>query len=345
MRFHSVHLASTLLTSCLVGTLAAQSVVVPNANATTRGTGQLNSIIRNAANPRTYQYGVNASELAGVPLGSVITGISLRFSILASNPVSWPAADITWSTYDIYAGAANPTSGWVADPMLNFSAPPVQVRTGPMVLDAGSFSNVVPTAPLPNAWSEFYFDFQTPYLYLGGDLALLFSHPGSNDPVLAQYPETVASSALTYGVGRSQSVYPAGTASAASTFYVMRIHYGYGSGCPGTNNQTPVLVQSGDTQGGLGGQINLQIANAPANGAAALVFGLGTGFTPLPNGCALLLSPLSTLFVFTNAKGRAALSLTVPAAVQASFNVQGAALDAGAPGGYTVTNAVSPTAN
>lgn len=93
----------------------------------------------------------------------------------------------------------------------------------------------------------------------------------------------------------------------------MRIHYGYGAGCPGTNQQTPVLVQSGDTQGGLGGTINLQVANAPATTATAFVFGFGATSVPLPNGCTLLVNPFATTLTFTNANGRAALPLAVPA--------------------------------
>lgn len=331
-----------LCAAALLGSLSAQSIVVPNANATARGTSQLNSIVRNAGNPRTYQWGANASELAGIPLGSVITGVSLRFMVFATNAASWPPADIQWNNYDIYAGPASPIASWVADPNANFASPPQLVRSGPMVLDAGSFTNTSPTAPTPNAWSEFYFDFQTPYLYLGGDLALLFSHPGSTDAATAQYPETVVSSATTYGAGRTQSVYPAGTASTATTFYVMRIHYGYGMGCPGTNNLTPVLVQSGNTTGGLGGTMNLQLANAPANGVGVLVFGLGSASIPTPNGCTLLTNPLSTTLVLTNGKGRAPYAFVVPPAVQAAFQVQAAMLDAGAIGGYTLTNGVSP---
>lgn len=339
---------STLL-SCGAALLAlplfAQSVVVPNANANLRGTSQLNSIIRNAANARSYQYGINAAELANVPVGSVITGVSLRFMVFASNTASWPPADITWANYDIYAGAANPTAGWGGDPFANFSGAPQMVRSGPMVLDANSFTNTNPAAPLPNAWSEFYFDFQQPFLYLGGDLALLFSHPGSTSTATALYPETVVSDANTYGVARVQSIYPAGTASTATTFYVMRIHYGFGAGCPGGSGTPPVLVQSGNTEGGLGGVINLQIGNAPTSSPAAIVFGQGTTFTPLSNGCTLLVNPLATVIVITNANGRAALPFSVPPAVQAAFNVQGAVLDAGALGGFTVTNGVSPSAN
>jgi hypothetical protein len=336
------HHAATLSGLVLLSSLAAQSIVVPNANATTRGTTQLNSLVRNQGFPRTYQYGINASELIGIPVGSVLTGISLRFQAFASNTASWPPADITWSNYDIWAGPANPIAGWVADPMANFAAPPLPVRTGPMTLDAGSFTNANPPSPTPNAWSEFYFDFQVPYLWLGGDLALMFSHPGSNDPATAQYPEVVASNAAAHGAARVQNIHPPGTATAGTNFYVLRLHYGYGTGCPGSNNQTPVLVQNADTTGGLGGTINLQIANTLPNNAVALVFGLGQTAVPLPNGCLLQTNAVGTLLLFTNANGRALHAMTIPAAVQAAFHVQGAALDAGANGGYALTNGVSP---
>lgn len=335
---------SLLSLSLLSAGLLAQSVVVPNANATTLGTGQLNSIIRNLANPRTYQYGINASELAAVPLGSVITGVSLRFSQLASNPAAWPPADITWPSYDISIGAAAPTASWGADPAANFLTPPQQVRTGPMTLDAGVFANLLQPGT-PNPFAEFFFNFQTPYLYLGGDLAMLFSHPGSNDPALAQYPETVASNAALHGVGRSQSIYPAGTATAATTFYVMRVHYGYGVGCPGTGGQTPVLVQNANTTGGLGGNIVLQVANAPA--ASLVIFALGFSQlnVPLGGGCDLLVSPDVLLVQLANTNGRAVQTIPVPPAAVGNFFAQGGVLDAGAPGGLTVSNAVSPSAN
>jgi hypothetical protein len=337
---HRIPTVSCLL---LAGALGAQSIVVPNGNAAVRGTSQLNSIIRNQGAPRTYQYGVNAAELAGIPIGSVITGISLRFQAFASNSASWPPADIVWTTYDVWAGPATPIATWGADPMANFAAPPVHVRTGPMTLDAGTFVNLNPPAPTPNPWSEFYFDFQSPYLWLGGDLALLFSHPGSTSTATAQYPEVVVSSAATYGAAIVQSIYPPGTAAASTTFYVMRIHYGYGAGCPGSANQTPVLVQNADVTGGLGGTIRLQIGNTLPNIAVALVFGLGVAAAPLPNGCTLLTSPAATLILFTDGKGRAAYQMTIPPAIQAAFNVQGATLDPGAAGGFALTNGVSPT--
>lgn len=331
------------LLAITTGALCAQSVVVPNANATTLGTGQLNSIVRNAANPRSYQYGINASELAGVPIGSVITGISLRFMVFASNSASWPPSDIVWNNYDIFVGPAAPTATWGADPNLNFSAPPLQVRSGPMTLDAGALVNLN-VAATPNPWSEFYFNFQTPYLYLGGDLAMLFSHPGSTDAATAQYPETVASNATTYGVARVQSIYPAGVASTATTFYVMRIHYGYGAGCPGSAG-TPVLVQNGNTTGGTGGNISLQVANAPATSIAVFALGFTPLSVPIGNGCTLLTSPDVLMLQITDSKGRATQNIPVPPGAVASFFAQAGILDVTAPGGLTVSNGVSPSAN
>ncbi|MFO1077434.1 MAG: hypothetical protein U1E73_06885 [Planctomycetota bacterium] len=145
--------------------------------------------------------------------------------------------------------------------------------------------------------------------------------------------------------GRKMTKRSAGTATTVTTFYVMRIHYGFGTGCPGTGGQTPVLVQSGNTEGGLGGTINLQIANAQPGSAEAIVFGLvGLGL-PLPNGCTLLVNPIGLVIVFANANGRAAWPFSVPPAVQAAFLVQGAVLDPGAVGGYALTNGVAPSAN
>lgn len=334
----------TLIAAVTASTLSAQSVVVPNANATTLGTGQLNSLVRNAGNPRSYQYGINQGELAAVPIGSVITGVSARFMVFSGNSPSWPLTDLTWTNYDIFVGPANPTASWVADPALNFASAPQAVRTGPMTLDANVFTNLAVTGT-PNPWAEFYFDFQTPYLYLGGDLAMLFSHGGSTSAAIAQYPETVASNASVHGVARSQNFYPAGTSSTSTTFYVLRVHYGYGAGCPGASGTAPVMVQNGDTTGGLGGTIRLQVGNAPA--AVPVVFALG--FTqlsaPIGNGCNLLVSPDVLLLQISDANGRARQTVPVPPGVTASFFAQGGVLDAAAPGGLTVSNGVSPSAN
>lgn len=336
---------STVLFPALTAALLAQSVVVPNANANVGGGGGTNTLIRNANNPRTYQQGINASELTGIPVGSVITGVSLRFSISASNPASWPPADVSWTSYDIFMGPANPTASWVADPMLNFASAPQQVRTGPVTIDANSFVDTA-VLPAPNPFADFYFDFQNPFLYLGGDLAILFSHPGSSDTANAPFPETVASNAATHGVSRSQSIYPASsaTATAAASFYVMRVHYGYGTGCGGATG-TPVLVQNANTTGGAGGNIRLTIVNAPASSLCVYALGFTQLSVPISSGCTLLVSPDVLLAELADTKGRAVTNVVIPPAVTGAFFAQGGVLDPTAPGGLSVTNGVSPSAN
>lgn len=341
-------LRSHLLHSVLAAaSLSAQSIAVPNANAGVVGSGQLSTIFRNVLNPRTYLWGANAVELGGMPAGAVITGVSVRMWVSTLNTPSWPATDITWADYQILIGPAAPLAGWGPDILGNFTSPPHLVRSGPMTLPAASFTNTNPAAPQPNAWSDFYFDFQSPYVYTGGDLGIVFSHPGSTDSTSPQFPETVGSDANTYGTARVQFVHPASaaTASSATTFYVMRIHYGYGSGCPGTGGRTPVLVASGDTTGGLGGTIVLQVGNGVPLSGAVFAFGFGTANQLLPNGCSLLLQPLVSSFSALDGDGRALRFFPVPPGILGTIDVQVGVLDPGAPGGFTVTNGVAPSAN
>jgi hypothetical protein len=341
---HPLAITNLLLVSCMSAGLLAQSVVVPNSSATVGGTGGTNTLLRNAGQPRTYQQGINASQLTGIPAGSVITGVSLRFSSSASNPVSWPPADISWTAYDIFMGPANPTASWVGDPALNFAAPPQQVRGGGVVIDAGTFADIA-TVPTPNPFGEFYFDFQNPFPYAGGDLAILFSHPGSTDTANPPFPESVASSAATHGVSRSQSVYPSTSATAmlAASFYVMRIHYGYGAGCAGATG-TPVLVHNANTTGGAGGNLRLTLVNTPPGSLCLFALGFTQLSVPLGGGCTLLTSPDVLLAALSDTKGRAVHNIPVPPAVTGSFFAQGGVLDPTAPGGISVSNGVSPSA-
>lgn len=326
--------------------LTAQSIVIPAANAAARGTTQLNTLLRNSGFPRTYMYGLSAAELANVPVGATITGLSFRFQIFASNAASWPTTDITWNDYQIHVGPCVAPATFTGNLLTNFTSTPLQVRSGPMVLPAGTYTNTSPSAPNPNAWGEFYFDFKQTYTYTGGDLGVLLSHPGSTDATTAQYLDSLTASPTTFGAAYTQSVYPASsaTAAAATAFCVVRVHHGYGTGCPGSNGGTPVLVENQDTSGGLGGTILLAVNNGPAAGLSAAVIGTGRISVSLGNGCSLWTTPLVTLTVPLNALGRGVQSLSVPPGVFGTFNAQFAVIDAGASGGFTTTNAVEPSA-
>lgn len=333
------------LTATLAAGLTAQSVVVPNASATAAGTLVLNNPLRNSGNPRTYMMGINASQLTGIPIGSLINGISMRAGLTATNAAVWPANDVTFNDYEIRIGDAIPPASWTSAFLSNFVGTPTLARDGVMVVQAGAFTNGNPTAPTPNAWGTFFWDFQTPFVYTGGDLGIQLTHPGSNDPTSIFFEQVVSNSAV-HGQAITYAAFQAATASSVNyAFCVVRIHYGYGpaGGCPGTGGLSPNLVQSENTTGG--GTIHLQIANAPANAPAVYIFGLGRATIPLQNGCDLLMSPVATAFVPLDLNGRHDMLLNVPPGVVAMFNAQALVLDAGNAAGFTLSNGVEPQTN
>lgn len=333
-----------VLPAVLASAIAAQSVVVPNTSAATSVTTVLNNPLRNAGNPRTYMMGINAAQLAAIPPGSLITGVSMRAGLTTTNPAIWPSTDVTFNDYEVRIGDVLPTASWTSTFLNNFVGTPTLARDGVMVVQAGAFPNVNPSVPVPNEWGTFYWDFQVPFLYLGGDLGIQFTHPGSNDPTSIFF-EQVPSNTAVHGQAITYAGFQAPTASTMNyAFCVVRIHYGYGpvSGCPGTGGMTPTLVQSGDVTGG--GTIHLAVANAPANSIALYVWGVGAASIPLPTGCTLLTAPITTTLALLDANGRFDQQLNVPPGIVASINVQVAVLDSGNPAGFTLSNGVTPSA-
>lgn len=336
-----ISILSAAMLAASAGALVAQaSIVVPAANAAARGTGGLNTITRNNLNPRTYMLGINASQLTP-PANAVIVGLSFRANVSASNTATWPPVDTIWPNYDISIGPAIPTATWTTTFATNFSATPSVVRAGPMLIVANSFANnpALP-APQPNPWGDFYWDFQTPYPYSGGDLGILMSHPGSNSTVLAMYVDYVANNSAAHGVSYSGTGYNVATG-AVSSFCIPRVHFGYGKGCPGTNNMTPVLVQDQDITGG--GTVKYAIGNGLAGAPSVYTFGSGRTNISIGNGCTLLTVPLVTLSATLDANGRHGLALPVPAGIQGMVHVQSFSLDAGGSGGLTSSNATELT--
>ena len=317
--------------------LFAQSVVVPAANATVAGISGLNTLVRNAGNPRTYMLGINAAELSGLPVGDMIVGVSFRQ--YNGGATTWPPTDVLWTDYEVSIGPCVPTASFTTTFATNFLVPPVLVRDGAMVLPANTFSGVGTVKP----WGEFYFNLQTPVPYVGGDLGILFSHPGSTAATNC-FLDNVASNAAAHGVAVSGAAFQSPTGTVGAAFCIARVHYGYGSGCPGTGGMTPVLVENANTTSGLGGNILLTTSNVLAGSPAVMVFGLGRVVTPLPNGCNLLTPPLATLFFLCDPNGNGTINISVPPALTASFNAQAVVLDPGAVGGYTSSNGVEPSA-
>jgi hypothetical protein len=227
--------------------------------------------------------------------------------------------------------------------MSNFATtplPPVLARTGPMVVEPGAWlNNAALPAPQPNPFGDFFWDFQKPFLYIGGDLALLFTHSGSNQAASFTYHDYVTSppGAVAYTASAFQSL----TGTASTSFLIPRIHYGYGTGCPGTGGMTPNLVQSNNVTGG--GSVTFGLANASASTVALYVVGATSASLPLPNGCTLLATPTIVFTALLSAKGRNALPASFPPGLSLVAYVQAFVLDAGAVGGYSATNGVTLT--
>lgn len=131
------------------------------------------------------------TALGGLPVGAWIT--ELRFRLSANAAAAFPSTTVTWSDYQVtLAQAANSIPAMSATFAANMVSP-VLVRHGPLSITANTFT----TSPGLNPFSSLLV-FDTPYVYQGGDLVVLFSHTGSDSSSLA-YLDDVTSSTPGYG--------------------------------------------------------------------------------------------------------------------------------------------------
>ena len=167
------------------------SIVAPNNYTSIGGNGGLNTIVRSTNAPRTYQMQFTAAALSGLPVGARIT--ELRFRQYTNATTAFPTNTVTWSDYEItLAKAANNISTMSATFSANMTSP-VLVKRGPLSIGPNTFG----TSPLPNPFGSFVV-FDTPYVYQGGDLVMLFTHPGS-DSVNAAFLDAVPTTSADYG--------------------------------------------------------------------------------------------------------------------------------------------------
>jgi hypothetical protein len=175
-----------------LGPVAPSGVAVAPDNFTaTSGTTGVNTLLRNNGGPRTYQMQFSPVALGGLPVGAKIT--ELRFRLSTNMAAAFPANVITWSDYEVtLAQAANAISGMSTNFASNMRSP-VVVKLGPLSIGGGSFT----AGGNPNAFSPFVV-FDSPYVYQGGDLVMLFRHTGS-DSANTAFLDAVSSSTPGYG--------------------------------------------------------------------------------------------------------------------------------------------------
>jgi len=227
-----------------LGPLAPSGVAVAPGNYTsTSGPGGLNTLLRNNGAPRTYQMQFSAAAL-GLPVGAKIT--ELRFRLETNATAVFPTNLVTWSDYEVtLAQAANSIAAMSTNFAPNILSPAL-VKSGPLSLAAGSFT---PGAN-PNSFGSLLV-FDTPYVYQGGDLVMLFRHPGSDSPTTA-FLDSLSSADPGYGTDfRAFSATSfGGTAGSQTSVTIAEIVFAPSIGATILRTETNVVVAG---TGGLSG--------------------------------------------------------------------------------------------
>ena len=199
---------------------AQLSVVVPNEYTnTSSGSSGLNTIIRDAGNPRTAQLLINANQLVSL-IGQSI--ISLDFRLFSGATTAFPATSATWSDFTISVGQGVAFGSQSTTFANNFVGTPTVVRSGSLTIPAGAFQ--VGSSPNPFGGG---ITFTLPYVYTGGNLLIEIRHTGSNITNTANdFLEAVATTDPNYGVNfwSATATGNAATTGAVNTFTVVRLN-------------------------------------------------------------------------------------------------------------------------
>lgn len=168
------------------------TVVAPNSYESSAGTNGLNTLLRNTNSPRSYQMQFSAAALTGLPVGAIIT--ELRFRLDTNANGVFPSNTVSWSQYLVtLAQAAKPVSSMSTNFLANMVSP-MFVKTGPFSLT----SNTLNTSTSPHPFCTFVV-FDTPYVYRGGDLVMLFRHSGSDSPIAPLFLDALGTNTPGYG--------------------------------------------------------------------------------------------------------------------------------------------------
>jgi hypothetical protein len=155
---------------------AQVQVVAPNVYTNLEGPGSSGVPIDAQNRAWTFQLILHESQLTGL-VGQEITGIAYRRS--ATEGGGYPFQTTTWSNYVVRLGPGVAPSAATGTFASNFTTPPTEVRSGSLTVPPFAWINNGP--PGPNPFGP-VIPFDTPYVYNGGHLAMLVTHPGSDNP-------------------------------------------------------------------------------------------------------------------------------------------------------------------
>jgi hypothetical protein len=141
----------------LAGTVGAQTVVIPPANANSQGTTSVVTMYNTS--PRSFQWVIPGTDLATVAGASTIEGFRTRTR--ATGTV--PSATKEFTNFDIYVGELAVPLGVALNTTFSENLVPgteIQVRGGGLSIPAGSF----PTGLEPNDWGPLI-EFDQPFTF------------------------------------------------------------------------------------------------------------------------------------------------------------------------------------
>lgn len=139
------------------------SVSVPVAIAATRGNNGYATLF----GPGNVHQGIYAaSELTGLRIGSIITGVSFRLYSFAT----WPETDTTINRFDVTLSSSPKTPQTMSNTFAeNIGADAVLVRSGSLIIPAGAFPFTGSSPANDNRW---FIQFTEPFVYKGGPLSM-----------------------------------------------------------------------------------------------------------------------------------------------------------------------------
>lgn len=170
--FFSVFMIAFLLTFSLYSTAQqageVDTQVIPPAYSGTPGTAGFLGPLANAQ--RTYQLLIHEDLLTGL-VNKEIQAIGWR--LLPSAAADWPAAEATYSSYDIYLSESVPPANRSLTFANNVVGPQTLVRSGSLVIPANSYRS----GNSPNSFGP-DITFNNFWLYTGGHLLVEIRHTG-----------------------------------------------------------------------------------------------------------------------------------------------------------------------
>jgi len=155
----------TMLLLLGVASNASADVVVPPASEFVQGGGGETSALGRNDNRIQIVYGV--SELTGLNVGDIITGLTFR---IGSTPAVL-AAPQTVANYEIRLSQSQNAPGSLSTTFADNRGPDEVVRSGPLTINEGDWTNVGRPRPFGPI-----IPFTTNYTYNGGPLLLEYAH-------------------------------------------------------------------------------------------------------------------------------------------------------------------------